>query len=177
MENKLIIVTALVVSLIAAAVSAPQDSCRTEMAKGERMAKELGLSTQQKAQLKELRGEMREAHKDQMDKMKALMEKSKEELLKPAPGKDILSGYAKEMGELHRVMAEKEADHLLKVKAVLTPDQFKKLLSRDFRRNKDPWHGDGHDSLHAKCPHGKGLHGISPHGGSHGNGPSQGMDD
>jgi Spy/CpxP family protein refolding chaperone len=144
MHRKLIIVMAVVMSIIAAAVAAPQDSCRTEMAKGEKMAKELGLSTQQKAQFKDLHREMREAHNDQIDKMKALLEKSKEELLKPAPSKDILYGYAREMGELHRVMAEKEAEHLLKVKAVLTPDQFVKLLSRDFKHDKGhrhPSHG------------------------------------
>jgi Spy/CpxP family protein refolding chaperone len=126
------------------------------------MAKELGLSTQQKSQLRELRKEMRDFHRSQMDKMRALRDKSKGELLAASPNKEILYGFAREMGELRRVMAEKEADHLLKVKAVLTPDQFEKLLKMDFGQRKGPGPAGCHDTLQ-----GKWLHGRGPNGGPH----------
>jgi Spy/CpxP family protein refolding chaperone len=151
MHQKFITVVAIVVGMTLTVFAAPRDTCGAETGKGERMAKELGLSAQQKSQLKELRGEMRDFRKGQMDKMKALLDKSKEELLKSSPSREVLYGYAREMGELRRAMAEKEADHLLKAKAVLTPDQFAKLLSMDFRQGKG--HGPGNS------PHDKGGHG------------------
>jgi len=109
---------------------------------GEKIAKELGLTADQKTRLKGLREEMRDARKNNFDKIKAMREKSREELLKASPDKSALYGYAREMGELHREMAEKETDHMLKVKGILTPDQFKKLLSKNM------WQGKGRGGPH-----------------------------
>jgi Spy/CpxP family protein refolding chaperone len=159
--------------------AAPGDSCCAhDMHRGEKMAKELGLSTQQKSQLKELRETMREAHKDQMQKMKALRDKSKEELLKPVPSKDALYAIAKESGELRRVMAEKEADHLLKVKVVLTPEQFNKLLSKDLPFGMEPGQGGPHGDKQPpeKCMREKHPHGNAPGAGPHEDGPHHEMD-
>jgi len=157
MSKKMMALFAAVICLsIAASAAAPEDSCAgKEKCRGEKMAKELGLSTQQKAKLKEFREEMREVHQTQMEKIKALREKSKEELLKPVPSRDVLAALAKESGELRRVMAEKEADHMLKVKAVLTPEQFAKLLSKDFMLRMEQGPGGPHDG---KGPHEKGPH-------------------
>jgi Spy/CpxP family protein refolding chaperone len=119
---------------------------------GNKIAQELGLNADQKTKLKALREEMKTVRKDHMEKMKALRDKSRDELLKAAPAQAVLYGYAKEMGDLHTVMAQKEADHLLKVKAVLTPEQFKKLLSKDFRHGPE----EGEDGPHGKGPHEEG---------------------
>ena len=126
-----------------------------EKSMGEKMAKELGLSADQKAKLKDLREGMKTVRKENMEKMRELVDKSKDELLKPTPDKDALAALAKESGELRRAMTEKETDHLLKVKAVLTPDQFKKLLSKDFGPRKGFREGGHHDD-HEKGSHGKG---------------------
>jgi Spy/CpxP family protein refolding chaperone len=158
MRQKLITMLTIAVGMTVAAFASPHDSCRADMARGEKLAEKLGLSDQQKSQLKDLRKEMRDFRKSQMDKMNALLEKSKTELLKPAPSKDVLYGYAKEMGEQRRIMAEKEADHLLQVKIILTPEQFTKLLSMKFWEGAGPRPDCAKDSLHAKGPHGGNGH-------------------
>jgi Spy/CpxP family protein refolding chaperone len=89
---------------------------------------QLNLSSDQKAKLKDLHAGMKEFRKANFEKMKALLDKSKDELLKAAPSKTILYGYAKEMGDLHRAEAEHMADHMLKLKSILTKEQFEKLI-------------------------------------------------
>ncbi|HMD69648.1 MAG TPA: hypothetical protein VKF42_12260 [Chitinivibrionales bacterium] len=109
---------------------------------------QLGLSESQKAKLKDMRKQSMEFRKQNFEKMKALLDKSKEELLKPSPSKSVLHGYAKELGEFHRVMAEQMADHMIALKSVLTKEQFEKLLSNELRppmqggpRGEGPHHG------------------------------------
>lgn len=138
-------------SVMAIAAGDGDSSAMKEKPRGEKLAKELGLSSQQKAQLKSMREEMRGVRKEHIKKMKELRDKSKEDLLKPVPSRDVLYSYARESGELRRIMAEKEVDHILKVKAVLTPEQFIKLLSKDFMHPMGP---GGH---HTRGPHGKGM--------------------
>jgi Spy/CpxP family protein refolding chaperone len=124
---------------------------------------QLNLTDDQKAKLKTLRQEMRESRKANFEKMKVLLDKSKEELLKPAPNKAVLYGYAKELGDLHKAMAEHMADHMLKVKTILTKDQFTKLLSNEM-------HPLGMREMH-KGPH------DAPHGQGPGGGPPPDFDD
>ena len=83
---------------------------------------------------------------------------AKEELLKPAPNKAVLYGYAKEMGGLHKAMAEQMADHMLKVKTILTKDQFSKLLSNEMH---PPGMREMHTGPH-DAPHGQGPGGGHP---------------
>jgi Spy/CpxP family protein refolding chaperone len=116
---------------------------------------QLNLTEDQKAKLKALRGGAKDFRKANFDKMKSVLDKSKEELLKEAPSRDVLYGYAKEMGDLQKALSEHMADQMLKMKTVLTKEQFQKFLNRDFRQGMGP--------------PGKGPH--SPHGGPHGLGP------
>ncbi len=120
-----------------------------------RLWAQLNLTEDQKAKLKGMRGEMREFRKQNLEKMKVVLDKSKEELLKASPSKAVLYGYAKEMGELHRAMAEHMANHMLTIKSVLTKDQFAKLLSNEFH----PPMGEGHS--------GRGPHGPPQEGTGH----------
>jgi Spy/CpxP family protein refolding chaperone len=71
------------------------------------------------------------SHKQIFEQMKSLREKSKAELLKQNPSKKVLDEYASQFGELNKQFAQKRADHMLKIKAILTPEQFTKLLSRE----------------------------------------------
>jgi Spy/CpxP family protein refolding chaperone len=98
---------------------------------------QLNLTDDQKTKLKSLRADMKDFRKANFEKMKSLLEKSKEELLKAAPSKAVLYGYAKEIGDLHKAMSEHMADHMMKMKAILTKEQFQKFLSRDFRQGMD----------------------------------------
>jgi Spy/CpxP family protein refolding chaperone len=105
--------------------------------KAKKVFEDLGLSTVQKAKLKDLRIEMQAMRKDHFEKMKVMREKIKEEILKESPSQTALHEFAKDIGNLRMLMAEKESEHLLKVKAILTPEQFKKLLSKELWQGAD----------------------------------------
>jgi Spy/CpxP family protein refolding chaperone len=132
-----------------ASFAGPRDSSSSAVkdSSHQKMFEQLNLTADQKAKMKALRQEMQDLRKANMEKMKAIREKSKEELLKATPNKTVLYGYAKEMGDLHKAMSEHMADHLLKVKAVLTKEQFEKMLSKDFlkgmREQRMKEHGPG----------------------------------
>jgi Spy/CpxP family protein refolding chaperone len=119
-----------------------------------KMWAQLGLSEDQKAKLKDMRTTMREFRKQNFEKMKTILDKSKEELLKQTPSQSVLYGYANDMGNLHREMSKQMADHMLKLKSILSKEQFTKLLSNEFR---SPMPG--------------GPHGHAGHDGPHGGGP------
>jgi periplasmic protein CpxP/Spy len=102
----------------------------------QKVTKNLGLTTDQQAKLKNLRADVGKLNKVTRDKIKTLREKEKDELLVPNPSQQALYGYAKEINDLQGAMAEKRLEHLLKVKEILTPDQFKKLMSMTSRMQK-----------------------------------------
>ena len=111
----------------------------------QKITKNLELTPDQQAKLKDLRADMGKQNKISRDKIKTLREKEKEELLIPNPSQQALYGYAKEINDLHGAMAEKRLEHLLKVKEVLTPDQFKKLLSMTSHMQKNrQWKNGSH---------------------------------
>ena len=113
-----------------AAVAQPDD---TMMQKPfQKMIKELNLTQDQKTKLKALRKQMKEPRQQIIDQMKGVRNKIKEELLKDKPSKTVLDGYASQLGELSKQIAQKLADHLLQVKAILTPEQFTKLVNHDW---------------------------------------------
>jgi len=114
---------------------------------------QLNLTDDQKAKLKALRIEAKGFRKANFETMKSIIDKSKEELLKAAPSKAVLYEYAKKIGELHRAMSEHMADQILKMKSILTKEQFEKFITSDFGPLKPP-----------RGPH-------PPHGGPHGLGP------
>jgi len=95
------------------------------------MFADLNLTADQKTKLKELHKTHKESHKQVFDQMKALRDQTKAELLKAEPSKVVLDQLAAQMGDLHKQLAAKRAGHLLQVKAILTPEQFSKLLSRE----------------------------------------------
>ena len=97
------------------------------------LAKELGLTKDQQIKMKTLHIQMEALRKEQRDKIKAIIDKGKAELLKDSPAKTVLYGLARDMGNLRQEMAEKEADNLLKLKSILTYEQFKKILDRPPR--------------------------------------------
>ena len=98
----------------------------------QKMIKELNLTQDQKTKLKALRMQMKESRQQIFNQMKGVRNKIKEELLKDKPSKTVLDGYASQLGELSKQIAQKLADHLLQVKAILTPEQFTKLVNHDW---------------------------------------------
>jgi Spy/CpxP family protein refolding chaperone len=117
-----------------AAPGAPDTAVRAQDSVHQKWWAQLNLTQDQKAKLKALRGGAKDFRKANFDKMKALLDKSKEELLKSAPNKAVLYGYAKEIGDLHKAISEHMADQMLKMKTILTKEQFQKFLNRDFQQ-------------------------------------------
>ena len=122
--------------------SSAKDTLRFK-AMEQHMVQELGLNKDQQVKMKSLHADMKNIRKEHGDRMKVIMDKSKNELLKDSPSRAVLYGLAKEMGDLRTAMAKKEADHLLKLKTILTPEQFKKLLSKPPHEPMPPDGMDG----------------------------------
>ncbi|MBN1309302.1 MAG: Spy/CpxP family protein refolding chaperone [Chitinispirillaceae bacterium] len=97
---------------------------------------DLNLTEEQKGALKTLHQEMRTIREKHMDAVKSVREKIKNELLKSDPSQSTLYGYAGELGELHKQLSRNQGDHFLKIKKVLTPEQFAKLLEKEGRMMK-----------------------------------------
>lgn len=98
----------------------------------QKMIRELNLTPDQKTKLKALRGQMKDVRQQIVEQMKGIRNKIKEELLKDKPSEKTLDGYAAQLGELSKQIAQKMSSHLLQVKAILTPEQFKKMVSFDW---------------------------------------------
>jgi Spy/CpxP family protein refolding chaperone len=149
MRSKMVLL--IMASLIAGIVGVVyvQADMDTTSSKGnmmlEKMTKKLGLTPDQQAKLKDLRTGMASRNKDTWAKIKTIREKEKQELLIPNPSQPTLYGYAKEINDLQGAIAEKRLEHLLKVKEILTPDQFKKLLDvMSNMGNRHAWKHGGH---------------------------------
>lgn len=136
------IILLVLVSLIAGImgvvfVSADTDTSR---AKGkiiwQKISEKLGLTPEQQTKLKNLRIALQKQTKDTRENIKTVREKEKDELLAPNPSQNVLYGYSKEINDLHGVLAEKRLEHLLKVKEILSQDQFTKLLSMTSHMRK-----------------------------------------
>jgi len=117
---------------------------------------QLKLTDDQKAKLKDLYKDMKQIRTDYAEKAKALREKAKTELLKSNPSKAVLYGYAKELGDLDRVLAEKRADHFLKAKTIFTADQFTKIVDMQMAHD-GMWKRDRKDGPDG--PHHEGASG------------------
>ena len=99
---------------------------------GKKMFAELGITAEQEAKLKEIHAASVPAKKLHKQELEVVRQKIKVELQKEKPSKSALNKYAAEAGSLHKQMNLAAIDHLLKVKAVLTPEQFNKLSERGF---------------------------------------------
>lgn len=99
--------------------------------KNHHMWADLGLTDDQKVKLKELHQEIVALRDKNFETVRAIRTKIKDELLKESPSTTQLDSYASEIGEIHKEIARQHNNHLLKVKAVLTPEQFSKLVSKE----------------------------------------------
>jgi|GEM_PF-1583707 len=92
---------------------------------------ELDLTAAQKEKLKALRVDDCAVRDRNMEAIRTVREKIRNELLKSDPSESVLYGYSAELGELHKQISKSQNDHFLKVKQILTPEQFSKLLEDD----------------------------------------------
>lgn len=134
--------------LVASGLSAQPSNPGSET-KHHRIFADLNLSEKQQNDLKALHQEMKELRLHHMESVRAVRDRMKTELLKPDASQSVLYGHAAELGELHKQMSKDRSDHLLKVKKVLTPEQFSKLVEREERMGPD---GPGCAKDHGKGP-------------------------
>lgn len=92
---------------------------------------ELDLTAAQKEKLKSLRVDDCAVRSKNIEAIRTVREKIRNELLKSDPSESVLYGYSAELGELHKQISKSQNDHFLKVKQILTPEQFSKLLEDD----------------------------------------------
>ena len=90
----------------------------------------LGLTSEQETRLKELHWQTATDRRELEIKIKELRGKIKMELLKDKPSQKVLDDYAAQMGDLHKQKNLSSIDHLLKVKKILTPEQFRTFAEK-----------------------------------------------
>lgn len=98
---------------------------------GECFWKDMKLTTQQQEKLKTLHDQMQETRKKHKNEVKTFRKKISDELLKDTPSTADLDTYSKELGDIHVRMTQERYNHLLKVKQVLTAEQFKMMISSE----------------------------------------------
>jgi Spy/CpxP family protein refolding chaperone len=98
-----------------------------------KMINDLNLTQDQQAKLRALHKQMREEGKTVFEQMKKIREKVREELLKDKPSKPALDDYAGQLAGLHKRIIQNRHQHLLKAKAILTPEQFTKFVNHEWR--------------------------------------------
>jgi Spy/CpxP family protein refolding chaperone len=92
----------------------------------------LGLTADQKAKHEALHKEMLPIVKEHQKTVKDIRDKMKTEFLKPAPDQYVLQGLSEQLEKANAAFAAKRLDHLLKLKAILTPDQFGKVIEMNL---------------------------------------------
>ena len=97
----------------------------------QKMISDLKLTPDQQAKLQAQHRQMREEGKLIFAQMKGIRDKEKTELLKDKPSIAALDDYATQLAELHKQLIQKRHEHLLQAKAILTPEQFSKLVNHE----------------------------------------------
>jgi Spy/CpxP family protein refolding chaperone len=93
------------------------------------MWEELNLTAEQEAKFKEINSRHAPARRESAQRIEELREKINQEILRDKPSKSMLIQYAGTIGEIQKKMSLASVNHLLDVKAVLTPEQFKAFVS------------------------------------------------
>lgn len=99
------------------------------------LPKELNLSAEQKEKIKKIREENRDQMKKMREKMHAKMQEFRSKMASDASDGDIKEAH-EEMQEMHEDMAEARLEKMLKVRAVLTPEQRKKFMALQEKKMK-----------------------------------------
>ena len=153
MKKHLVLVSSLIVILSAVTFAGKKgdEQCNHE-GKGKHGGpwKALNLTDEQKLQLKDLRDEGKTEIKEHFEKVREIREKIKDELLKEKPDKKALRKYGEALGKLHVEMHTNKTDHMLKVKEILSPEQFKMLLEKEnkLRMGSRNHHKNRHHRKH-----------------------------
>lgn len=118
--------------LISAALLLPAQSTAQPGEGKHKMWEELGLTADQAEKLKTLHQEMRTARKAHFTEIGNVRKKISEELKNATPSQNVLSGYVTDLNNIQKDMIQKKIDHLLKIKGILTAEQFQKLVDKEW---------------------------------------------
>jgi Spy/CpxP family protein refolding chaperone len=118
--------------LTAALLWIPSQSFSGDNQGAHRMWNDLQLNADQQAKLLTTHNEMQTLRKTQMDEVSAVRVKIKEELAKSNPSKTVLSGFVSELGDLHEKQMQSHIDHMMQLKTILTPEQFQKVIDKQW---------------------------------------------
>ncbi len=100
------------------------------------IAQVLGLSPKQKEQLKEQRYQDELKRIDTRNKIRLKELELRHELEKKEVNRQAINRVVEELKELRGAMLDQRVDSILKLKEILTPEQFEKLQSFDERRRQ-----------------------------------------
>jgi len=110
--------------------------------KGARMMEEimdeLDLTDVQKTQLEELKKPSVEEFKKRREEVKAINQELKKELDKAETDKAKIDSLVDKLVAFEREKIEKRVEHILKVKEILTPEQFE-LLKQKMEIKQEVW--------------------------------------
>lgn len=109
---------------------------------------ELKLTETQKQELMKLRKERKAEQKQNVEALQQLRRQIKEELLKKDPDRKKLDSYSEQIALTHKKIAGSMISHLLKVKTVISQEQFEKLLNfhwKEFMLHKGNKAKENHD--------------------------------
>lgn len=141
--------------LLVPVVSHAQPEGKACAKKSHMMCEELGLTEEQKVKLKELHQEIKAAREKNFETARNIRMKIRDELTKENPSTSQLDLYAAELGEVHKLTAKQHNDHLLKVKAVLSAEQFAKIVNKETEKfgkcPMGPDKGKHHKTPNKKC--------------------------
>jgi Spy/CpxP family protein refolding chaperone len=127
MRSRMFLYMAILSVVFASAAVLAEDKREEHPAR--RMWAELNLTADQEAQFKEINSRHAPARRESAQRIEELREKINQEILRDKPSKSMLIQYAGTIGELQKKMSLASVSHLLEVKAVLTPEQFKTFVS------------------------------------------------
>jgi len=140
-----IIVMLIVSALVAGSAFSETDACSSCDGKGWRndkkevIARELGLTPGQNKLLKETKEANRAQMMELRKALKAKREDLRDALAKSDATRQQVEPIASEIKKLQSQMVDQKIDGILKVKGVLTPEQFQKLQGKH-----EEWRKSGH---------------------------------
>ena len=127
MNRSRLITAAFIAASLVFSVSADK-AAKCPMMHSESEHEDLGLNADQKAKHDALHKEMQPIIKEYLKTLKDIRDKMKTEFLKASPDQYVLQGLSEQLEKASAAFAAKRIDHLLKLKAILTPEQFTKII-------------------------------------------------
>jgi hypothetical protein len=125
--NRLTVSVAVVALLCASAVSACEFGKKSTV-----IYQSIGLSEEQIAKLEPLRDEMKKVRAETATESEEFRKQIDAELLKKAPNKKAISSMVQKQGDLRKRVSQARADALLKAKAIVSEEQFAKLVENHW---------------------------------------------